>query len=262
MKSKGLFFLTGISLLFLAIGCGGGGGGETAQEAQKPSEDKPAVVAAAGSSTINGTVNFTGEAPQRKRIRQDQECQGLHTEPVMAENVVVNDNATLKYVFVYVKEGLGDRKFDAPAEPVVFDQKGCMYDPHVFGVQTGQTIKILNSDPLLHNIHALPNENRPFNFGMPKRGDERERSFPKVEVMVRIKCDVHPWMGAYAGVLDHPYFSVSGDDGSYSINNLPAGEYVIEAWHEKYGTMTQTVTVGDDETKSADFSFGGTETTD
>ena len=99
-----------------------------------------------------------------------------------------------------------------------------------FGVQTGQNLKILNSDPLLHNIHALPKINRSFNFGMPKQGDVRERSFKKAEVMVKIKCDVHPWMSAYCGVVDHPFFSVSGDDGTFTLKNLPAGEYVIEAW--------------------------------
>ncbi len=257
MRIKSKLLLSAIGFSLLAAGCGGGGE-EPAQEAQTPSGDKPAVMAAAGSSTINGTVNFTGTAPAAKRVNQDQECRVLHTEPVYSQNVIVNENGTLRNVFVYVKEGLGDRKFDPPSEPVVFDQKGCVYEPHVFGVQKGQTIKILNSDPLLHNIHALPKDNRPFNFGMPKQGDVRERSFKKTEVMVKIKCDVHPWMGAYCGVLDHPFFSVSGDDGSYSIKNLPAGEYVIEAWHEKYGTLTQTITVGDDETTTADFSIGKT----
>lgn len=241
----------------MLAGCGGGGG-ESAPEAQKAPEQKTAGTdISAFTSAIKGTIQFKGTAPDRRRIRQDQECSVLHGgEPVLSEDVVVNDNATLKYVFIYVKEGLGDRKFDPPAEPVIFDQKGCMYTPHVVGIQTNQTFKILNDDPLLHNIHALPEINRPFNFGMPKKGDERDQTFKKPEVMVKIKCDVHPWMLAYVGVVDHPYYSVSGDDGSFSLNHLPPGNYVVEAWHEKYGTQTQSVTVGDGETKTVDFSFG------
>ena len=182
----------------------------------------------------------------------------MHEESVLDENVVVNDNNTLRWVFVYVKEGLGGRTFTEPAEPVVLDQSGCIYHPHVFGVQTGQAIKILNSDPLLHNIHALPEVNRSFNFGMPNQGDERERNFRVPEIMVKIKCDVHPWMSAYAGVLDHPHFSVSGDDGAFSIEGLPAGTYTIDAWHESYGAQTQTVTVSDGEVTSVNFTFEAT----
>lgn len=258
MKGKVLLFPLATSLLLLLAGCGGGGG-ESAPQAQKAPEQKAAGTdISAFTSAIKGTIQFKGTAPDRKRIRQDQECGALHgDQPVLSEDVVVNNNGTLKYVFVYVKEGLGDRKFDPPAEPVVFDQHGCMYTPHVVGIQTDQTLKILNSDPLLHNIHALPETNRPFNFGMPKQGDERDQSFKKPEVMVKVKCDVHPWMLAYIGVVAHPYYSVSGDDGAFNLNHLPPGNYVIEAWHEKYGTQTQTVTVADGETKTVDFSFGG-----
>jgi plastocyanin len=257
MKYRGLLSLATIFLLAMLIGCGDGGG-ESASEAQETPEQKSAGTdISAFTSAVNGTIQFKGDTPERRRIRQDAECGVLHgDEPVLSEDVVVNENGTLKYVFVYVKEGLGDKMFDPPAEPVVFDQKGCMYSPHVFGIQVGQTLKILNSDPLLHNIHALPEDNRPFNFGMPKQGDEREKSFRKPEVMVKIKCDVHPWMLAYAGVVNHPYYSVSGNDGTFSLEHLPPGEYVIEAWHEKYGTQTQNVTVGDGETRSVDFSFG------
>ena len=244
--------------LAVFAGCGGGDdapAGEAETGAAAGSE-AAAVEMPAGSATVAGTVRFEGTAPERQRIRQVRECEALHEEPVLADNVVVNEDGTLKWVFVYVKEGLGDQVFPTPEEPVVLDQENCMYTPHVFGVQAGQPIRILNSDPLSHNIHALPDENRPFNFGMPNEGDERERVFREPEVMVRIKCDIHPWMLAWAGVLEHPYYGVTGDDGTFSLDELPAGDYVIEAWHEEYGTQTQNVTVGDGETQSIDFTFG------
>jgi len=159
-------------------------------------------------------------------------------------------------VFVYVSEGLGEYSFAVPSEAVHFDQSGCMYTPRVFGVMAGQSIMIMNSDPLMHNIHALPETNRPFTFGMPVQGSQMERNFRVPEVMVKIICDVHPWMGAYVGVLDHPFYGVSGSDGAFSIAHLPAGEYVVSAWHEEYGTTSQTVTVGDGESQEITFEFG------
>jgi plastocyanin len=204
-----------------------------------------------GSARITGTVNFTGTAPTRVQLNLDRECAGLNDEPVLSEEVVVNDGK-LQWAFVYVKEGI-EGTYSPPAEPVVIDQEGCTYHPHVLGVQAGQNIKILNSDPLLHNIHAMPETNRPFNFGMPRQGDERERSFPAEEVMVWVKCDVHPWMGAWVGVLDHPFYAVSGDDGTFTIDGLPAGTYTVEMWHEKYGTQTMEVTVADGASATADF---------
>lgn len=253
------YFAELLSALMIAslISCGGGGGGEqSSTETKKPAPQESMTMSADMTAAITGTIHFEGQAPQPKPLQQDRECRALHDQQFFVQDVVVNDNSTLKWVFVYVKSGLGDRKFPTPSQSVEFDQHGCRYDPHVFGIQAGQTLKILNSDPLLHNIHALPKDNRPFNFGMPKKGDVREQSFKVPEVMVKIKCDVHPWMGAYCGVLNHPYFSVSGDDGTFSIENLPPGQYVIEAWHETYGTMTQTITVGENETKVADFTYG------
>jgi plastocyanin len=243
------------ALLLATSACGGG---EPASESSGDSGTPAASTDTTpmGTASVSGSVTFSGTAPAAVPIRLDRECKDLNSDTVMAQNVVLNDNGTLRNVFVYVSEGLGDYSFAAPGEAVEFDQSGCMYAPHVFGVMTGQSIKIINSDPLMHNIHALPEENRPFNFGMPVQGSEMERNFRVPEVMVRIKCDVHPWMGAYAGVLDHPFYGVSGDDGSFSISNLPAGEYVISAWHEEYGTTTQTVTVGDGESQEISFNFG------
>ncbi len=243
-----------VSTAFVLAGCGGGGSNSPGGAAQ--GEQTAATQEPAGSASITGTINFTGTAPAPQRLNLDRECMDLRSEPATAQTVVANDNNTLRWVFVYVKEGLGDREFAVVPEPVVLDQHGCMYEPHVLGVQAGQTLKILNSDPLLHNIHAMPEDNRPFNFGMPTAGQEREERFRVPEVMVRIKCDVHPWMLAWAGVTEHPFFGVSDESGSYSIENLPAGDYVIEAWHEEFGTQTQNVTVGDGESVTLDFTFG------
>lgn len=247
-------FLTLLTAVLLFSACGGDSSSDRSDSSSEPAAT--ADTTPLGSATVSGSISFTGTAPDRNRIRQDRECAELNADPVLNESVVVNDNGTLRNVFVYVKEGLGDYSFAIPSEPVVFNQDGCVYTPHVFGIQVGQTLKIINGDPLMHNVNALANENRPFNMGMPNQGDERERSFRVPELMLRIKCDVHAWMNAYAGVVDHPFHSVSDDTGSFSIGQLPAGEYVFEAWHEKYGTATETVTVTDGEAVSVDFSFG------
>jgi len=256
MRTNNLSLLLIACMVFITAGCGDGGGDKASTTDSAPAAEAPAApVAPLGTASIIGSVALTGDAPDRRRVRQDPECSGLNEVPVQTEAVIVNENGTLRNVFVYVKEGLDGHTFPQATTPVLFDQRGCMYAPHVIGVQTGQDIKILNSDPLLHNIHALPNENRGFNFGMPKQGDERNRAFAVPEVMVRVKCDVHPWMGAWVGVLEHSYYSVTSDDGSFEITGLPAGDYVVEAWHEEYGTQTINVTVGDGEAGSGSFSY-------
>jgi hypothetical protein len=217
------------------------------------------IASSALAGTISGNVAFTGTppAPQKIGMEADPICAGLHKEPVFTEDVVVNPNGTLRHVFVYVKEGLEGKTFPVPAQAVVFDQRGCHYSPHVFGVQVNQTLEILNSDPTLHNVHGMPTQSREFNLGMPIQGMKLTRKFDKPEVMVKFKCDVHPWMNAYAGVLTHPFFSVTGEEGTFEIKDLPAGSYVVEAWHEKYGTQTQSVTVDETGTQTVNFSFAG-----
>ena len=168
---------------------------------------------------------------------------------------VVGADGGFGNVFVYVKEGLEGHTFPAPSDSVTIDQNGCRYIPHVFGIRVDQTLVILNSDPLLHNIHARPISNTEFNIGIPVPGMKFERTFTTPEVMVPFKCDVHGWMNAYVGVLDHPYFAVTGENGSFDINNLPPGDYVVEAWHEMLGTQTQNVTVGEKATVELSFTF-------
>lgn len=214
----------------------------------------------AEAATIKGKVTFEGTAPAPQPIKMEADpiCKALHPDGVTTEDVVVNSNGTLKNVFVYVKDGLNGQKFPAPKEPVVFDQKGCRYYPHVLGVQVGQPLQIVNSDNTLHNVHAMPTKSPQFNLGMPLQGMKLSKTFANPEVMVKVKCDVHGWMNAYIGVLDHPFFNASGEEGTFELKNVPPGTYVIEAWHEKFGAQTQNVTIGSaDEVKELDFAYKG-----
>jgi plastocyanin len=172
-----------------------------------------------------------------------------------SEALLVGPGGGLQNVFVYVKDGLGARTYATPTTPVRLDQRGCRYVPHVFGVQVGQTVQIANSDPTLHNVHAVPAANREFNFGQPATVPPAPRVFDKPEVMVPFRCDVHSWMNAYAGVLPHPFFAVTPADGTFEIKGLPPGSYTIEAWHEQLGTQTQSVTVAADAPAKVAMSF-------
>jgi plastocyanin len=209
----------------------------------------------AAAGEIKGKIAFDGEAPQRRPVKMsaDPKCEAANPDGRMGEVFVVNGNG-LQNVFIYVKEGVSG-EHTAPTAPVVIDQHGCMYSPHVLGAMVGQTIEIRNSDDTLHNVHSLPEKSKQFNNAMPMKGMTIKKKFTAAEVMVRIKCDVHPWMSGYVGVLDHPFHAVSGPDGTYTIAGLPAGNYTIEAWHEKMGTQTQKVTVAETGAATADFSF-------
>ncbi len=238
------------------------GGGEPKAPSPAPAAapSAPAAAPAApvkGTASVTGTVAFQGQAPKAEAISMnaDPACQKAHSGTVYGDTVVVNDNGTLRNVFVHVKAGLEGKQYPVPSEPVVVDQMGCRYSPHVLGMMAGQTLKILNSDDTLHNVHALPSKNEQFNIAMPKFMKEKEVTFKTPETMIKVKCEVHPWMSAWIGVLDHPYFSVSGETGAFSLDELPAGTYTVEAWHEKYGTQTQEVTVGDGEAKEIAFTF-------
>jgi plastocyanin len=190
------------------------------------------------------------------KMNADPYCASSHKEEIKSEEVIVNSNNTLKNVFVYVKSGLEGQTFEAPKEAVTMDQNGCHYVPHVFGIQVNQPFEIVNSDSTLHNVHAMPSQSKPFNLGMPIKGMKIKKTFDNPEVMVKVKCDVHPWMNAYIGVLNHPFYSVSNNEGSFELKNLPAGKYTIEAWHEKYGVQTQEVTVAEgDASQEVNFTF-------
>ena len=164
-------------------------------------------------------------------------------------------DGSLPNAFVYVKAGL-QGSWPSPQTAVELNQINCVFIPHVFGVQVGQPLEVNNFDATIHNVHCQAEKNERFNLSQPKRGAHDVRVFDRPEIMIRIKCDVHPWMRAWCGVLDHPFFAVSAKDGTFELRGLPAGEYEIEAWHELWGRRSATVRVGADETREADFVFG------
>ncbi len=218
-----------------------------------------ALSGAAHGAGITGTIVYDGEIPKLpviKNMEADPICKMQHPVAPKVEVLVLGEGKTMANVFVYIKSGLPpDKKYPVPETPVVIDQVGCMYKPHVLGIQAGQTLEIRNSDGTLHNVHAMPKVNRAFNMAMPKTLKKAEKVFSKEEFMFPIKCDVHPWMGAWCAVMRHPYFDVTEKDGKFTIEGLEAGTYEIEAWHEKLLIRSATVTVAGDETKTVDFSF-------
>ena len=245
----------------VAIGCGS----STPQDAAAKTEAAPAAAQAqpvqpgpSGTAVIQGTVTFTGTAPEPMVVQMaaDPVCQQQHSEPVTSEEVAINPNGSLRNVVVYIKEGV-QGAYPPPASPVVLDQQGCWYHPHVMGIQVSQPLEIVNSDATLHNVNAKPSQNQPFNIAQPVKGMKSKKSFAKPEVGVKFKCNVHPWMSAYAVVVPHPFFAVTGEDGSFRLTGLPAGTYTVEAWHEKYGPQQQTVTIGEGEMKTVTFGYQG-----
>jgi plastocyanin len=213
--------------------------------------------AAAEAGTITGTVVYEGKVPNLKPLSVAAEpiCAKKHAT-VPNEALVLGPSNAMANILVRVVSGLpAGKTWPAPKEPVVMDQQGCQYVPHVMGIMVGQPFKVLNSDGVLHNVHALPNVNRPFNMAMPPTRKEAQETFGKEEGVFMIKCDVHPWMHSYMAVLSHPFFAVTKTDGKFTIANLPPGTYEIEAWHEKLGTKKATVTVGASDTKQAGFKF-------
>jgi len=213
--------------------------------------------ASAYAGDITGKISFNGKQPAVPQIKMnaDKQCLSMHPNPVNSEEVIVNDNGTLRNVFVYIKDGL-TKKYDPPTEPVVLTQQGCQYHPHIFGIQAGQPLEIRNDDPLLHNIHALPKNSAQFNNAQPLKGMKMTKKFDKPEIMVKFKCEVHNWMNCYAGVTDNPFYAVSNDKGEFTIKGLPPGTYTVEAWHEKYGTQDIKVTVSD-KASTANFQYAG-----
>jgi plastocyanin len=202
-------------------------------------------------------VSYDGQVPTLRPLDMaaDPVCAGKHDEPVMPQMLVLGDGNTLGNVFVKISEGAPSGSYPAPSEPAVIDQQGCVYHPHVLGMMAGQDLQFLNSDGILHNVHGLPKQNREFNIGMPANLTEKSVTLNQPEPLFPVKCDVHPWMNAYVAVMSHPFWAVTDEDGAYSIENLPAGTYTVEAWHERLGTQTSQITVADGEGASADFAF-------
>jgi plastocyanin len=253
----------------LLISCGGGNTTTTTSQpaaapaapganapAAAPAGAPAAAVSDADGATVAGKVTFMGTAPKPEPIRMSADPYCQKADPgLTTDNEIVGAGGEVQNVFVYVKDGLGNRTYPAPADAVTLDQKGCHYAPHVIGIMVGQPLKIVNSDNTLHNVHGHPMANKEFNQGQPIQGMQMTHTFSTKEVMIPFKCDVHNWMNAWIGVLDHPFYAVTGADGTFTIKGLPPGTYTIEAWHEKLGTQTMTVTVGAKESKQLAFTY-------
>ena len=209
-------------------------------------------------ASVKGVVRFEGTVPKPRLISMsaDPSCAKQHPSPVFAQEVVADPKGDLQNVVVFVSEGLGDRTFNAPTQPAVVEQKGCMYLPHVLAVRANQPLHLVNDDPTSHNIHPTPANNREWNKAEPP-GATVDEAFAREEIAIPVKCNVHPWMHGYIAVFKHPYFAVTGKDGSFDLSSLPPGTYTIKAWHEKLGVSSQTITIGANETKEISFVFKG-----
>lgn len=217
-----------------------------------------AQVDAATAGTVSGRVLFEGPAPVMPVIdfSSNPQCERQHKTPQKAETVVVNSNKTLRNVFIWIRDGLPRARWTPPAEPAKLDQLGCVYEPHVLGIMEGQQLEILNDDPVNHNVHAESQVNPAWNESQAPRAEHKYKRFDSEEILFPVTCSVHPWMRSYIGVSPHPYFAITGDDGSFTLKNVPPGTYTIEAVHEKYGRKEGKVTLAPNGTATIDFSYG------
>ena len=257
MQQRNLAAIVALIALVAVAACGGGG--DTAAPA--PDTSAPAATAPdlSDAGGISGTVMLVGDAPAAEIIQMaaDPFCQLAHSDTVMTSPVMADAAGGLMNVVVHVAGGLEGYTFPAASGVATIGQQGCIYEPHVVTLRAGQTLTILNDDDTLHNVNVQPSDNAAFNQAQPLAGMTIEKVFDNAEVGIPARCDVHPWMSAFINVFDHPYFAVSSADGSFSIENLPPGDYVIEAWHETLGAQTQSITVAPNETATAAISFGG-----
>ena len=257
MKSQ--HWLCLVCLAALPVGCSKAPGGP----APKNEKAAPAVsyfkVDPATAGTISGTVEYLGPKPPRKPIDMsgDPACVEAHHGKAYDESLVVGPKGALANAFVYIKSGLEGKSFETPTTPVALDQRGCWFTPRVVGLQTNQPLVISNSDPVTHNVHPMAQSNREWNHSQGSGEPPITRRFPRPEVMIPVKCNIHSWMRSYIGVLDHPYFAVTGPGGTFAIRNVPPGDYVLEVWHEKLGTQELKVTVPPSGQQQVDFKFKG-----
>ncbi len=262
-----LSYVLSLILVVALVSCGGKKHDEDEDEGGKTGETTEGGGGAAkapdmaNGATITGTVKLDGAAPANKVIAMDADpvCKNAHSAPVMEDHWIVGDGGVVANAFVYIKDGLGGVAYKGSDAPITLDQNGCQYTPHVFGVTVGQKVIIKNSDKTLHNVHAHGEKNEQFNEGQPAGSPDKEKVMDKPEVMVPIKCDVHGWMNCYAGVLNHPFFAVTGKDGKFEIKGLPAGDLTVSCWHEtldgKGESVDQKVTVAAKDSKTVDFTL-------
>jgi hypothetical protein len=263
MKGKSLYFLTLVILLSVfEASCGKNQGTSETSPAATTPNSKPVDAATAGS--ISGTVQLEGTAPKMKIINMAAEpaCAKQHSTPAMTQEVLTGKDGALENVVVYLKGDFSQFKFDTPQIPVTITQKGCMYDPHVLALETDQSLQVVNADPVTHNIHPVPKDNREWNESQPPGAAPIDRNFAHEEIAIPVKCNIHPWMKAYIAVFGDPYFEVTGKDGSFDLKNVPPGTYTLVAWHELYGTREQSVTIGPKESKAVHISFNATSSGD
>lgn len=234
------------------------------QQKQKPMAESAAEVVytrvdSTTAGVISGTVLFKGKAPQRTKVdmEEDPQCARLHKQPVYQDPISVNRKGNLGNVFVYIKHGLEGKTFQPSAASVTMVQKGCGFEPRVLGIQTGQGYQVINSDPVTHNIHPRPKNNREWNHSQAAGAEPLLRRFIQPEVMIRVKCNVHSWMKAWIGVVESPYFAVTATDGSFELKNVPPGKYTIEAWQEELGTQEQELIVEPSGKPTLLFTFKG-----
>jgi plastocyanin len=245
----------GAALLFCS-GCHPSGTSAPTATAAQPAP-KYFTFNQADAGSVRGKIRFTGKVPARKPIDMSSEpaCVEAHKGKAYDESLIVGSGGALANAFVYIEKGLEGKLFPVPTTPVVIDQRGCWFRPHILGIQTGQALQVVNSDPLTHNIHPMAQINREWNHSQGPGDEPINRKFLKLEVMVPVKCNIHSWMHASIGVLDHPYFAVSKEDGAFSIDNLPPGTYTLAVWQEKLGTQRQQVTVTPGQVSVAGFTF-------
>jgi hypothetical protein len=245
MRLRYLCGLFAASVVLLSSGHEGARGGSPASDGQGN-----------GTAVVKGFVKLAGTMPPAARLSMnaDPSCAKLHPTVLTAEDTIAGADGGLQNVVVFISEGLGDRTYDLPQQPVVMEQKGCLYQPHVVALRANQELDVLNSDPTTHNLHPVPANNREWNKAQAP-GTRVDMTFAREEIAIPMKCNVHPWMRSYIAVFKHPYFVVTGKGGRFELNNLPPGNYTIQAWHEKLGTSTQKISVGPGLTKELEFVF-------
>lgn len=246
MKTKNLVLIIALTVI-LSI---------SSRQTVRAGGPRSSATTGAGTANVTGEVKFEGSVPKAIPINMaaDPSCAKQHPTPVLNQGVMADASGALQNVVVFIADGLGERKFDPPSQPAIIEQKGCLYEPHVLALQANQPMEVVNHDPTSHNIHATPANNREWNKAEPP-GTKINEAFPREEIAIPVKCNVHPWMRSYVAVFKHPYFAVTGADGSFDLSNLPPGTYTISAWLEKLGIASQRITVGANETKAVDFVF-------
>ena len=250
--------------VLLAAACSSAPSASAVSDTQTASARQGKKVDPATAGSVSGTVTLTGPAPavEEVRVAVDQTClqamgasAGATSALIKSDAILIGSDGAIQNAFVYIKDTLSDYAFDVPTAAVVLDQKGCRYAPRIFGVRVGQPLEIVNSDATLHNVHAMPMVNQEFNRGMPQQNSRMTEIFTAPEQMVRFKCDLHAWMSAYGGVMPHPFFAVTGADGAFSLKGVPPGKYDVAVWHEKLGSATRTIEIGNSQVVALNFTL-------